>query len=219
MFIHSSPNAAIHAIYTIEECPQLLADGCVADLSGHLIFLSVWGRDTAIQSLLAQLTLGDADQGIDQLHISDASGARVPVHIGNADRLQKRFTRAYDRAIFKSLSHLWLFDRRCIRPDKANASALALFPREDFHRQERLWALIRETCPLPLLDQWRQPVMDALQSHDMMRQLPHSWGPLDGCQLTIDVPVLTSLLGDLIRNGSLCAERQAEATAAAPCAA
>ena len=54
--------------------------------------------------------------------------------IGNVDRLEKRITRAYRRTLFGSLSNVWLFDRRCVKPDKANASALALLPRDSAHR-------------------------------------------------------------------------------------
>lgn len=32
-----------------------MADGCIGDESGNLVFLSVWARDTAIQQFLARL--------------------------------------------------------------------------------------------------------------------------------------------------------------------
>ena len=52
-----------------------------------------------------------------------------------------------------------------LKPDKANASALALLPRDSTHRLDRLWKLVRDTCPLPLLDHWRETVLELLQSH------------------------------------------------------
>jgi hypothetical protein len=61
---------------------------------------------------------------------------------------------------------VWLFDRRCVKPDKANASALALLPRDSAHRLDRLWMLVRDTCPLPLLDHWRDTVLELLQRRD-----------------------------------------------------
>jgi len=43
---------------SILECPDLSVDVCVVDKQTHdLIFISVWGRDTAVQQLLARLTL------------------------------------------------------------------------------------------------------------------------------------------------------------------
>ncbi|HEC1391362.1 TPA: hypothetical protein R1W70_004882, partial [Pseudomonas aeruginosa] len=43
-------------LYRIDECPDVMADACVGDDQGNLIFLSIWARDTAIQQFLARLT-------------------------------------------------------------------------------------------------------------------------------------------------------------------
>lgn len=44
-------------LYRIDECADLMADACIRDEQGNLIFISVWARDTAIQQFLARLTL------------------------------------------------------------------------------------------------------------------------------------------------------------------
>lgn len=80
--------------------------------------------------------------------------------------------------MFGSLINLWLFDRRAVKPDKANASALALLPRDSAHRLDRLWLLVRDTCPLPLLDHWRDIVLELLQARSMLTRLPFALGPL-----------------------------------------
>jgi hypothetical protein len=98
---------------------------------------------------------------------------------------------------------VWLFDRRAVTPDKANASALALLPRESAHRLDRLWLLVRDTCPLPLLDHWRDIVLELLQARSMLTRLPFALGPLEGHRLAIDVPALTQALGSLIRSNVL----------------
>ncbi|CAB3648154.1 hypothetical protein [Achromobacter pestifer] len=193
-------------LYRIDECSDLMADAYVGDDQGNLIFLSIWARDTAVQQFLARLTLGRDEQGLDQFHIIGDQGDSVPVFIGNVDRLEKRTTRAFRRTLFGSLSNVWLFDRRCIKPDKANASALALIPRDNAHRLDRLWTLVRDTCPLPLLDHWRETVLDLLQTREMLARLPFALGPLEGHRLAIDVPALTQALGGLIRNDLLTAE-------------
>jgi hypothetical protein len=99
--------------------------------------------------------------------------------------------------------HLWIFDRRCIKPDKANASALAILPKEVSDPVPRLWTLVQETCPLPLLDHWRDTVLDLLRSQDMLSTLPFLLGAVDGYRLTLNVPALTTALGELIRSDSL----------------
>ncbi|PKL94697.1 MAG: hypothetical protein CVV18_08115, partial [Gammaproteobacteria bacterium HGW-Gammaproteobacteria-8] len=99
-------------LYRIDECPDLMADGCVGDEHGNLVFLSIWARDTAVQEFLARLTLGRDEQGLDQLHVITEQGGSLPVFVGNVDNLEKRITRAYRRTLFGSLSNVWLFDRR-----------------------------------------------------------------------------------------------------------
>ena len=199
-------NTSSTTLYRIDECPDVMADACVGDDQGNLIFLSIWARDTAVQQFLARLTLGRDEQGLDQFHIITDQGGSVPVFIGNVDRLEKRVTRAYRRTLFGSLTNVWLFDRRCVKPDKANASALALLPRDSTHRLDRLWKLVRDTCPLPLLDPWREPVLELLQAKSMLTRLPFALGALEGHRLAIDVPTLTQVLGGLIRSGALVAD-------------
>lgn len=132
-------NTSSTTLYRIDECPDVMADACVGDDQGNLIFLSIWARDTAVQQFLARLTLGRDEQGLEQFHLITDQGSSVPVFVSNVDRLEKRMTRAYRRTLFGSLSNVWLFDRRCVKPDKANASALALLPRDSDHRLDRLW--------------------------------------------------------------------------------
>ena len=192
-------------LYRIDECPDLMADGCIGDENGNLVFLSIWARDTAVQEFLARLTLGRDEQGLDQFHVITEQGASIPVFVGNVENLEKRSARAYRRTLFGSLTNIWLFDRRCVKPDKANASALALLPRDSTHRLDRLWKLVRDTCPLPLLDPWREPVLELLQAKSMLTRLPFALGALEGHRLAIDVPTLTQVLGGLIRSGALVA--------------
>jgi len=193
-------------LYRIDECPDVMADACVGDEHGNLIFLSIWARDTAVQQFLARLTLGRDELGLDQFHLITDQGGSVPVFIGNVDRLEKRTTRAYRRTLFGSLANVWLFDRRCVKPDKANASALALLPRGSDHRLDRLWMLVRDTCPLPLLDHWRETVLELLQTREMLARLPFALGLLEGYRLAIDVPALTQALGSLICSDRLAIE-------------
>src|SRR5579872_162460 len=186
-------------LYRIDECPDLLVDACLCDEQRQLIFLSLWGRDTAAQAFLARLTLGSDKDGLTGFHLQTEADASLPVEIGNVNLLQKRTTRALRRTLFGTLNHLWLFDGRCVEPDKPNAKALAILPKNSSNPQERLWRLVRETCPLPLLEHWRDAVLELLRAHSMLRALPLAVGPLIGFQLSLDVPVLTRALGDRIR--------------------
>lgn len=192
-------------LYRIDECSDLMADACVCGEQGDLFFLSVWARDTAIQQFLARLTLGRDEDGLDQFHLITEQGGSVPVFVGPVNRLEKRLTRAYRRTLFGSMVNLWLFDGRCTRPDKSTSSALALLPRSAADPTSRLWHLVKDTCPLPLLDHWQAPVLALLHERSMLRSLPMALGPLQGFRLNLDVPALTDALGELIRCGVLSA--------------
>ncbi|MFJ5483755.1 hypothetical protein [Pectobacterium actinidiae] len=199
----SSP--ATSPLLRIDESSDLMADACVCSDQGELVFLSVWGRDTAIQQFIARLTLSRDDDGLDQFHLITEQGGSVPVFIPSVERLEKRLTRSYRRTLFGSMVNLWLFDQRCTRPDKSTASALALLPRSAADPTARLWHLVKDACPLPLLDHWQSPVLELLRSRDMLQQLPVALGPLQGFRLNLDVPALTDALGELIRSEVLTA--------------
>lgn len=198
------PNSIVPTpLYRIEECPELMADACLCDDSRNLIVLSVWGRDTAIHEFLGRLTLGSQKDGLDQFHLIADEHLSIPVFVGDVDRFEKRTTRSFQRTLFGSLVHMWIFDKRCTRPDKANGIALAIIPKAASNRAQRLWTLVQETCPLPLLDHWQDTVMTLLQSRAMLVPLEFSLGPLQGYRLALDVPELTSALGELIRTDVL----------------
>lgn len=199
-----SPNQ----LFQIEELPDLYVDACVCDEQRNLVFLSAWGRDTVLQEFLARLTLGREENGIDQFHVI-VDGRRLPV-FPDQDLLEKRTTRQFRGTLFGSLLHLWLFDRRASAPDQANHFAFALLERdEDPHH--RLWPLVMETCPLPLLPHWREPVMGVLIQHQMLTALPGAIGNVCAWRLALQLDVLEPSLGELIRRGELTTEAQAQA--------
>ena len=195
-------------LFQIEELPDLYVDACVCDEQRNLVFLSAWGRDTVLQEFLARLTLGREESGIDQFHVI-VDGRRLPV-FPNQELLEKRTTRQFRGTLFGSLLHLWLFDRRASTPDQANHFAFALLEREE-DPHHRLWPLVMETCPLPLLPHWREPVMGVLIQHQMLTALPGAIGNVCAWRLTLQLDVLEPSLGELIRRGELTTEAQAQA--------
>ncbi|WAJ37286.1 hypothetical protein OU800_22190 [Pseudomonas sp. GOM7] len=194
-------------LFRIDECPDLYVDACAFDEQSNLVFLSTWGRDTALQEFMARLTLGSAENGLNQFHII-AGGRSLPV-FPNTDLLEKRTTRQFRGTLFGSLLHCWLFDRRCSQPDLANHFAYALLQRERTDPIQRLWPLVMETCPLPLLQHWREPVMELLTQHEMLAPLPGAIGDVSAWRLALQLDVLEPILGDLIRRGLLTTEARA----------
>ncbi|AMB86037.1 hypothetical protein AWM79_12295 [Pseudomonas agarici] len=197
------PTSSLTRLYQVDECPDLYVDACVCDEQRNLVFFSAWGRDTALQEFLARLTLGSAENGLNQFHIV-VDGRSLPV-FPNIDLLEKRTTRHFRGTLFGSLLHLWLFDRRCAQSDRTNHFAYALL--EDGQApQQRLWPLVTETCPLPLLQHWREPVLEVLNQHGMLQPLPKGQGSIRAWRLSLKLDVLEPALGDLIRQGQLTTE-------------
>lgn len=203
-------NITTHPLYRIDECPELMADAAVFDEDFNLLFLSVWGRDTAVSAFMARLTLGHDEQGLDELHIINEKQAAIPLYIHAVQRLDKALSRAYRQTLFGSICNQWIFDRRCIRPDHANGSALMILQKGTCDPMERIWALIQDTAPFALLDHWKKVVMDVLTEQDMLKPLPAAIGPLEGFRINLDVPVLTEIFGGLIRSGKLTATAESE---------
>lgn len=193
---------SLSTLYRIEESQDLMADACLCDEARTLIFLSLWGRDTAVQEFLARLQLG-LRGGLDRFHLVSDERVSIPITVTNVDAFKKHTTRAFERTLFGSMIHVWLFDARCIAPDKANGTALAVLPKDGSSRTQRLWSLVKDTCPLPLLDHWRDTVLGILQSQNMLSAFPVSLGPVEGYRLALDVPALTQTLGALIKSGEL----------------
>lgn len=138
------------SLLQLNEIPHIMADSYICDERRSLIFLSVWGRDTAIQELLARLTLKNED-ALTQFTLIDASLNEHILFPGNTDNLDKLASR-HTRTRFGTLVHTWLFDKRCQVPDQANGQAFLLLNRDDPHWRERVWSLLLETTTLPLLN-------------------------------------------------------------------
>lgn len=152
-------------LFKLRELSDLYADACVRDESGQLMFLSLYGRDTAIQQLLAAFTLKVTEGGLDSLHLQAPDDRAQAVHVGNADRLEK-FTGKLPRDnLFGNLVHLWLYDPLLLRPDRSNRVAWVLVdgvqaePDRSEAIWDRVWGLYKLLSPVPLLDAWKAAVL------------------------------------------------------------
>jgi hypothetical protein len=156
----------------VVEAPGLFADALLTDERGSLLFISLWGRDTAVQELLARMTLGNDEGGIRTLHVNAVDGPQA-VHLDRMPCMDKHTGRMPPRNLFGDLIQLWVYDKLAIEPDRANRRALMLQRPDDPDAvlQERLWNLVREVCHLPLLAEWREPVLAMLELNAWMQPL------------------------------------------------
>lgn len=164
---------SMHGIY----CDALVDD------DEFLVFASLWGRDTAIQELLARLVMSSSEGGINQLEFSrqnNEPNVSNLIRIGNPDRLDKITGRMPKKNIFGDMVHCWIFDKRVRSPDYSNRSAYLLNPHTQLNSdkpkvhdeiREQTWQLIKSVCHLPLLDLWQHPIMSLLYKKSWIRMM------------------------------------------------
>ena len=151
---------------------DVIADACVRDESGKLMFLSLYGRDTAIQQLLAAFTLKETNGGISEFRLSTVTDDGVQtierVEVGDPDRLTKFNGRLPKENLFGNLVHTWIYDEVLLKPDRSNKTAWLMLD-EPFTTSSRprliqgIWSLYKTLSPVPLLDGWSEVVLRATQ--------------------------------------------------------
>ncbi|MCK9986971.1 MAG: hypothetical protein AzoDbin1_03443 [Azoarcus sp.] len=150
---------------SIEGFSDLYADACVRGENGELLLLSLYGRDTSVLQFMSAFSVPRDQGGLLQagevtFTLAD-DGARHTVFVPEPERLQKFTGRFPDRNLFGSLTHTWLYDPVLVQLNRPGGTAWLVSDECEVPRSQ-LWALIRDLSPLPLLDHWRDPLLDGL---------------------------------------------------------
>lgn len=208
-----------HPVGQMEELSDLFIDACLCDENLNLIFMSVWGRDTAIYELLGRITLNASDPLSLRSFNLILDEQRIPVYL-NVDLLEKRLTRGYKGTYFGSLVHVWLFDNRIAVPDLANHSTYLLentvqavsdISALSELELQKLWSQIVELAPFPLLDHWRERVMQEVVRHHMVRLMKPLLGQLTCWRIHLNADVIQNHISHMIRSGLLTAKSSPQA--------
>lgn len=148
----------------------VFCDALLTNDKGELMFMSVWGRDTTISELLARFTLPDHDDGI-RSFTAHGDGCEMRVSVPSAKLLEKQQGRA-PNSLFGDLVQLFLFHRTMKQPDKVNREAWVPY-RTDASASSPpdVWPLVMETCHVPLLDDWREPVLQAFAEREWISRI------------------------------------------------
>lgn len=155
-------------LFKILELSDLYADACIRDASGDLVFLSLFGRDTAINQLLAAFQLGDRDGGFSSIRLLDeASGIKHQVSVRLASALTKFSGRLPKGKLLGNLVHTWVYDPALVTPNRASRTGWVLLDEclggegATEHMIDRVWAMYQHLSPVPLLDSWKEVVLRA----------------------------------------------------------
>jgi hypothetical protein len=178
------------SLYAVREFADVFVDAAVRDQRGELLFLSMFGRDTVILQFLASFSL-PAGQGGRRDFTLVRGHEQHSIALAEPEKLQKLTGRLPRNTLFGNLTHTWLYREDAIKPDRANRRALLLRYDEAESAAafaDRVWLLLRDLCPVPLLDHWREPLMTALED-DLVTPLMSTDSPpigkVDGAHVTI----------------------------------
>lgn len=173
-------------LWGIREFSDVFLDALVRNEAGQFMFASLYGRDTAIQQLLAAFSLPVTSGGVDRITLKPVEAPPRPgdgvagvvtlypetpagedhrgiAFIGDASRLTKLAGKLPRRSLFGPVSHVFIYDPLVIDPDTANGRAWVLtFGNDGQDHRQSVWAMIQRISPVPLIETWREPVLAAL---------------------------------------------------------
>ncbi len=199
----SNPSATeTPTLHEVQGIYGIFCDAVVTDAASNLVFTSLWGRDTAVQELLARLTVSVGEGGLDSFAVV-VSGRRLMVYPRDVERLGKHTGRMPKGNLFGEMVNLWLFDPITLEPDRVNRRAI-LLGRDAVIDQNRLWQLVRDVCHLPLLDSWQSILMSTFVERDWVKPMPHCIG-ISAMLIELGSEEVETLVGELIRAGRLTA--------------
>lgn len=164
-------------LMTLFNVDGIFCDALVNDDQDSLIFASLWGRDTAIQELLARLTLSAHEGGIADLVFKEQSVSGLKtVHLNDKNRLDKLTGRMPKANILGDMVQLMLFDKLVQAPDYANRKGYLLFdgrPKavsqiSNIDHGNQIWHTFKSICHLPMLDRWQHKIERLLKTEGWM---------------------------------------------------
>lgn len=193
-------------MFMLHEQSDVFIDACASDHRAQLLFISAYGRDTSIQQLMARIHQRATQGGVDQLTVGESMQARpsLKVLVGDPNRLDKIIGRCPRTSLMGNLVHAWIFDPALLRLDPAIGAGWILEqgggadpPRE----AKRLWRMLKELSPVPLLDHWALTVLAHLQTIGAVVR-PPCVGPVRALRLELPEDFV-SWVSERVRNGDL----------------
>ena len=165
-------------LYRVREMSDVFVDACVRDASGNLLFLSCYGRDTALTQLFAAFSLSPVAGGFAQITLESDDGRIHRTGIAGADRFKKLAGRLPKENLFGNIAQTWIYDPIVLMPDRSNRIGWVLLDLDSIANDSdaiqaeidrRLWAMYQILSPVPLLPTWERPIRNATREavHDM----------------------------------------------------
>jgi hypothetical protein len=193
-------------MYLLHEQSDVFVDACVSDHRAQLLFISVFGRDTSIQQLMARIHQRVNQGGVDHLSVASTMQGRplLRVLVGDPLRLDKVTGRCPKNLLLGNLLHAWIFDPCVLQLDQANGCGWLLDHGEEPEPAQlarRLWRLLQELSPVPLLDHWATTVLAHIDACGAVKRPPRL-GPVTALRLELP-DGFVPWVSQCVRNGVL----------------
>jgi hypothetical protein len=193
----------IMKVMTISAMSDVYVDSFLTDEGSNLLFMSVWGRDTAIQEFLARLTIPNHEDGIRDFRISDNETLNRYVCIASSEALDKQSQRI-GSDIFHNLTQVWIYDKRVVNPDQRNSRVFQLYTQI----QPDPWPLVKAISPVPLLDNWRDITLERFAKLGWCRYISNGIGMNALCVDLGETDLLEMEISNLVKQGLLTLPEQ-----------
>lgn len=161
------------SLFSVEESTTpLFVDAYLMD-GERWIFGSFWGSETTMQEFFARLTLSNHEQGLRSFTLQSATGERQRIFAGRVDDLTKVTGRTPNTSVLGSFCNVWIFDPALQKPDRTNGEAYIIGRPSESRAQMwlRAWASVQSLSQVPLLEHWRDEVMELLTANEWLKSL------------------------------------------------
>jgi len=140
----------------------VFVEAFLLDSNNEIAFISLIGKDTALQEFRARWSLPASQGGLTDFQV-ETDDSTLRLFLGEIKKMQTLSGRLSTH-LFGDLIQLWLFKELSQTPNYANRQAIQLYrPDDDADAiQDNLWTLIKDLSHLPLLDEWRVVIVDLL---------------------------------------------------------
>ena len=191
-----------HTLMPVLDINNVFTDGFLIDDTGSIAFLSLIGKDTAIQEFRARWSLPVTQGGLTDFQVETPDGA-VRLNLGSPESLEFLAGRL-QTSIFGNLVQVFVYKHLAQKPDFANRRALQLFQSGN-ERLNSIWTLVKDISPLPLLDQWKEVILEIFEKKQWLQKLP-GMGGIFAYSVSIPEDELTAIITANIQSGALLAK-------------
>jgi hypothetical protein len=156
----------------VESTTPLFVDAYLMD-GDRWVFGSFWGSETTMQEFFARLTLANHEQGLRSFTLLSASGESQRIYAGRVVDLTKVTGKTPPTTVLGSFCNVWIFDPSLQQPDRTNGESYIIGRPDETRAQMwlRAWSSVQSLSQVPLLEHWRNDVMELLTANEWLKPL------------------------------------------------